>query len=118
MAIDGYQILPPWAVMAVARFLPWFELLLGVLLMTGLWQRISTASASAILLGFFVLLVRSYLQGLQIDCGCFGFGEAISSRTLVRDGSLLACSVVLTIAAFRTPCPALSGFPSRFRFTK
>ena len=31
LSIDSYQMLPEWAVLAVARTLPWFELALGVL---------------------------------------------------------------------------------------
>src|ERR1035438_8850015 len=41
MAIDSYQVLPVWAVEVVARALPWFELLLGVLLIAGLWRHVS-----------------------------------------------------------------------------
>ena len=39
MTVDAYGILPQWAVMAVARTLPWAELVLGVLLISGKWIR-------------------------------------------------------------------------------
>ncbi len=100
MTIDAYGILPQWAVMAVARTLPWAELALGVLLISGKWIRLSASAASAILLCFFVILLRAYLKGMQIDCGCFGAGDVISPRTLLRDGGLLAASLTLAALAF------------------
>jgi putative oxidoreductase len=100
MSIDSYQLLPEWAVLMVARTLPWFELLVGVLLLTGYKLRYVAAAASGLLVFFFALMLRSYLQGQGIDCGCFGIGEAISPKTLLRDGSMLAAALLLTVAAF------------------
>ena len=101
MAIDAYGVLPERAVMVVARTLPWAELAIGLLLIAGLWRRVATPAASLVLLLFFGLMVRAYAQGKQIDCGCFGLGEAISWRTLLRDGSLLAVSLLLTLVSLR-----------------
>jgi putative oxidoreductase len=100
MSIDAYQLLPEWAVLTVARALPWFELLVGILLLAGYKVRYVAAAASALLVFFFALMLRSYIQGQGIDCGCFGVGEAISPKTLLRDGSMLAAAVLLTVAAF------------------
>jgi uncharacterized membrane protein YphA (DoxX/SURF4 family) len=102
ISVDAYHILPHWAVIAVARTLPWLELLLALLLVTGLIRRIVTPAASLLLAVFFGLMVRAYLRGEAIDCGCFGPGEAISPLTLLRDGALLAASLLLAISAFRT----------------
>jgi hypothetical protein len=40
-------------------------------------------------------------MGMKIDCACFGLGDVIGPRTLVRDGVLLVLSVGLTILAMR-----------------
>jgi uncharacterized membrane protein YphA (DoxX/SURF4 family) len=101
MSIDAYQVLPYWAVVAVARTLPWAEMLIGLALMAGRWLRISAGAASLLLMVFFVLMVRSYVKGMQIDCGCFGLGDPISARTLARDGALLAGCLLLTWTSFR-----------------
>ena len=103
IAIDSYRLLPEWAVLVVARALPWFELVLGMLLIVGYWLRYIAAAATALLLAFFALMVRSYLAGMQIDCGCFGAGDALGPRTLLRDGSLLAASLTLCVCAFLRP---------------
>jgi hypothetical protein len=105
MSVDAYHVLPQWGVLAVAHALPWIELLLAVLLLTGFWQRVATPAVSALLAVFFALMVRSYVRGEGIDCGCFGPGEAISPITLLRDGGLLAASLLLTWAAFRRKRP-------------
>jgi hypothetical protein len=101
MSVDAYHVLPQWGVIAAARALPWIELLLAVVLLTGLWQRMAMPAASLLLAVFFSLMVRSYILGEAIDCGCFGPGEAISPLTLLRDGGLLAASLLCTWFAFR-----------------
>ena len=100
MSIDSYQLLPEWAVLALARTLPWFELALGLLLASGLWLPYAALVTSAQLLVFFSVMVRAYAKGLGIDCGCFGVGEALSVKTLARDGLLVACALALTLSAF------------------
>ena len=102
ISIDSYQVLPVWAVEVVARALPWFELLLGMVLIAGIWSRFSTAATSLLLIVFFTLMIRAMVKGMQIDCGCFGAGERLSWVTLLRDGALLASSMLLTVMAFRS----------------
>ncbi len=102
MSIDNYKVLPQWAVLVVARTLPWFELVLGLVLLTGRLPRISSTAASALLSLFFGLMVHAYAKGQTIDCGCFGPGETISPITLLRDGSLLAGALFLLVLSFRS----------------
>jgi len=106
IAIDSYQVLPAWAVEIVARVLPWFELLLGVVLIAGVWRHVSAAAASLLLAVFFVLMVRAMVKGIQIDCGCFGAGDRLSWITLLRDGTLLGSSLFVTARAFLRMTPA------------
>jgi uncharacterized membrane protein YphA (DoxX/SURF4 family) len=103
MSIDAYQLFPQWAVMLLGHWLPWFELLIGVFLVAGILLRYTALIATGLLGVFFALMIRSYLKGMAIDCGCFGLGEVISPTTLVRDGLLLALSIVLTFLALRRP---------------
>jgi len=100
-SIDSWQMLPEPAVLFVARVLPWTELLLGILLLFGIKMRYIGPFATGLLLIFFSLMVKSYVSGLEIDCGCFGPGEALGPKTLARDGALLAISAWVTFEAFR-----------------
>ena len=102
LSIDSYQLLPEWAVYAVARTLPAAELALGILLIAGVWLRYLSIIAAAILGLFFSVMVVSYFRGAGIDCGCFGVGEPLSVRTLLRDGLLLAAALALVVLARQT----------------
>jgi putative oxidoreductase len=101
LAINSYEVLPLWAVEVVARSLPWLELAIGVGLIAGIWLRISATVTSLLLMVFFGLMVRAFAKGMQINCGCFGGTDIISWRTLLRDGSMLAASLLLTAMAFK-----------------
>jgi uncharacterized membrane protein YphA (DoxX/SURF4 family) len=100
-SLNGYGILPDSALEPVAKTLPWCELVLGITLLSGFWLRWSALAASVMLSFFFSMMVRSYAMGLKIDCGCFGPGEALGPKTMVRDGLLVAIAVAVTIGAFR-----------------
>lgn len=97
LSVDSYQLLPEWAVYAVARTLPSLELALGIMLIAGVWLRYLSMVAAAILGLFFAVMVVAYFRGGGIDCGCFGVGEPLSARTLLRDGALLAAALALVV---------------------
>lgn len=111
LSIDSYRLLPEWAVLTLARTLPWFELLLGIALAAGFRLKITATAATLLLGGFLAVMARSWTAGMGIDCGCFGFGEAISGKTLARDSALFAASALLTLAAVRRPRSTASAVP-------
>ena len=103
MSIDSYQLLPEWAVLAVARTLPPLELAIGLGLLAGWRLRIFAFAAAGLLAIFFAILVFSYGKGMTIDCGCFGVGEALTWKTLIRDGALVSASILLLKMCRKTP---------------
>ena len=113
MSIDAYQILPPDAVIAVARTLPWVELAIGVWLIAG-WRITPAALVATTILGlFFGVMLFTYGKGIAIDCGCFGLGEAMSWKTLLRDGGLVAASATLAYLSHREASFGLISEASR-----
>jgi uncharacterized membrane protein YphA (DoxX/SURF4 family) len=100
LSISSYQILPDPVVLFMARTLPWFELALGLLLLVGVGLRYVSVAATGLLGLFFTIMIVMYAKGRGIDCGCFGLGEALGVKTLIRDGLLLGASAVLSVAAF------------------
>jgi uncharacterized membrane protein YphA (DoxX/SURF4 family) len=103
MAIDSYHLVPLRFIEPLARTVPWFEVVVGLLLIFGCFLRISAPAVSLTLLIFFCAMLHAFVNHQQIDCGCFGPGDPISKLTLLRDGSLLAGSLWLTWTAFRKP---------------
>jgi uncharacterized membrane protein YphA (DoxX/SURF4 family) len=100
MAIDSYKMLPLSIVEWMARILPWFELLLGVLLIIGAGLRWAGSITTALLLVFIGAMTRAKILGLEINCGCFGNNEKLGTATLIRDSSLLVLALAVTIGAF------------------
>jgi len=100
MQVDSYQLLPPQLVSPAAHFLPPFELFLGLWLLSGVLFRYSALMTTLLLGAFFAMMVRTYKMGLEINCGCFGPGERLGVGTLLRDGSLLALAIAVTVGAF------------------
>jgi putative oxidoreductase len=100
-SISSYRLLPDWAVLVLARTLPWVELITGVLLAGGLLLKLAAPGASLLLILFYAAMLRAYAAGAGIDCACFGPGDTIGPLTLARDGGLLCCSLALTFLVLR-----------------
>jgi uncharacterized membrane protein YphA (DoxX/SURF4 family) len=95
-SIASYELVPMWMAEIVAKVLPWFEVAAGAGLLIG-WRLLPAASIATalLLLVFNALIWKAFLQGKEIDCGCFGPGEALTWKTLVRDGSMLAGALLV-----------------------
>lgn len=94
-AITGYKLVPDALVLPLAEYLPWLELALGVLLLSGWKVRYTALGASTLLVCFIAILTLTYFRGIDADCGCFGFGDKISPRTIARDGLILLPALYL-----------------------
>jgi uncharacterized membrane protein YphA (DoxX/SURF4 family) len=119
MGVDSYQMLPLWAVSPFAHFLPIFELVLGLWLLSGIGLRAGSIVSTLAVLVFIAAMWSAYLRGLTISCGCFGPGEQVGPLTLIRDGlTFLPLSLAVMIGAFLlhrgpkpTSAPEASGAP-------
>ncbi|PYV07217.1 MAG: DoxX family protein, partial [Acidobacteria bacterium] len=101
--LSSHRLLPTPVILPVATYLPWVEIALGALLLTG-WQIRWVARAAAGLLALFLaILVVTHLRGIEADCGCFGVGDRISRWTLARDALFLAGAIFLSVPGRKTP---------------
>ncbi|HUU81106.1 MAG TPA: MauE/DoxX family redox-associated membrane protein [Acidobacteriota bacterium] len=103
--IYNYQIVPDEAVNLTAIMLPWIELLLGLLLMLGLWIPGAVVLSNLLLLTFFGAILFNVARGLDINCGCFSTtGEVASGAPmgwyLLRDGIFLLLALYLFFYVF------------------
>lgn len=100
--IDSYQMLPLWAVLWLARILPWTELALGLLLIAGVGLRWVGSITTALLVVFMFALSRAVILGLEIKCGCTGEDSANPATELIVDSALLLVCLAVTAGAFRS----------------
>jgi putative oxidoreductase len=119
VAITGYHLpIPSQFTLYIATYFPWVEIALGVLLLVGWKIRYVSMATAALLLFFITLITVTYARGIDADCGCFGFGEPISWRTIARDSSFLLPALFLVFenrfrkkSAGSVPVPAASENP-------
>jgi len=102
-AVRAFQILPYDFAAYVGYALPVVEILVGLLLVAGLFTRVSALVGGLLMLAFIVGISSAWIRGLSIDCGCFGGGGTIAARQtqyladLLRDGGLVACAAWLVV---------------------
>jgi uncharacterized membrane protein YphA (DoxX/SURF4 family) len=101
-AVHAYDLLPYGASQVVGAVLPFVEITVGLLLLTGFATRIAALVSSTLLVVFIGGIASAWARGLRIDCGCFGGGgELAAGRSptyfgeIARDVALLAVSVYL-----------------------
>ena len=113
MDLSTYQLLPLWAITLIAWALPPFEILLGLLLLSGWKLRYSSAASALLLLGFMGVMLFTYLRGVEANCGCFGDGEPISPWTLTRDSLILVPALFLILYSWKwRPQPHSQATPA------
>ncbi|NTW40833.1 MAG: DoxX family membrane protein [Cellulomonadaceae bacterium] len=100
-AVRAYELLPELLVRPVAIGLPVIEILVGVLLLTGLLTRYAAVVFGLLMLVFIAGIASVWARGLSIDCGCFGGGGATDASLtaypleIARDTLFLAGAAVL-----------------------
>lgn len=76
-AVQAYQIFPFDVAAYIGYALPVIEIVLGLLLIVGLFTRFAAALGTLLMLAFVVGIASAWARGLNIDCGCFGGGGQI-----------------------------------------
>jgi len=101
MAVRAYELLPVSLANFLGYALPWVEIGVGLLLLTGTAVRISGLIGAFTMLAFIIAISQAWARGLSIDCGCFGGGGAIDPEDtkylteIIRDLGLLILGIYL-----------------------
>jgi uncharacterized membrane protein YphA (DoxX/SURF4 family) len=106
--VQAFKLLPPWAVQFVAHTLPFTEIILGFLVLIGWRLKIWASLLTAIMIGFFFVVLRAYLLHMNINCGCFATPEPIGLKKVLEDAAMSALAILMTWFAFveaRQPHP-------------
>lgn len=103
IAVQAYELLPQGMVGFAATAMPLAEIVLGVLLLAGLWTRVVAVLSILLLLVLIGVVAQSWARGLTIDCGCFGGGGEVAEgetqypQEIARDVGFLVLAVWLTV---------------------
>jgi len=95
--------LPFWPANTLAVTLPWVEVVLGLLLVAGVWRREAALTTAGLLVMFLVAVGYALSQGIDIEnCGCFsvaGGGRRAGAALIAGDLAMLATALSLAFAA-------------------
>ncbi len=95
-SIASYRLLPSLIINLLALGLPPFELICGLLLLTGYFCRTGLLSIISMLVIFLAAMVSVIARGLPINCGCFGMHSWLDTNPWIsvsRDALLLLFAV-------------------------
>lgn len=104
-AVQGYDVMPFEVAEYIGYALPWVEVVIGVLLVLGLFTRTSALLGALLMAAFVIGITQAWVRGLTIDCGCFGGGGQVDSgeteygQEIARDLGLALCGVWLLVRA-------------------
>ncbi len=70
--IHNYDMLPGFIERIAALWLPWIELLAGIMLLVGYRLKANAALIGIMLTIFTIGVAMAWGRGLDINCGCFG----------------------------------------------
>lgn len=104
-SVQNYQLpLSDGFVQLVGYAQPMVEILVGVLLVVGLFTRSMGALGALAMLLFIGGISWAWARGLRIDCGCFSEGGLLAAdeepkylQDILRDVGLMACGAWVTI---------------------
>ena len=102
--IYGYEIVSPSQGLLFAYTLPWFELTLGMFLLSQSFLRTAWLLATVVLAIFVVARVMVINAGLSIPCGCYGINEDIVNW---KNTSVTITLLIVSIISFclsKNPC--------------
>lgn len=103
LAVRAYQLLPYDVAGYVGYALPVLEIVVGVLLLAGLFTRTAAVVGALLMVAFEIGIIAAWARGLSIDCGCFGGGGTIANaqthyvQEVLRDAGLFACGAFLAV---------------------
>jgi uncharacterized membrane protein YphA (DoxX/SURF4 family) len=100
-AIAGFRLLPAAVIPLLALVLPFFEVLLGLYLLAGLFTRIAAWVAAAQFALYAAAIASAVLRGIPANCGCFGPSDAAVADWphVVVDAALALLCIAMAMRA-------------------
>ncbi|MFC1994329.1 MauE/DoxX family redox-associated membrane protein, partial [Chloroflexota bacterium] len=88
--VASYNILPESLAQPFGICLPWVELIVGAMLILGVFPRLASGISIMLIASFMIASSSSLLSGAGASCGCFGEVMPLShTQSLLVDGAML-----------------------------
>ena len=87
--VQRYNLLPWIGCVLLALYLPWLEILAGLVLVLKIFEKGALLVITLLLVIFTLALASAMVRGLNIDCGCFGKALESTGTTLPLVRNLL-----------------------------
>jgi len=81
-SVRAYQMLPIDLANFLGFVLPFIEVGIGLLLIVGIWVRLSAIAGGALMVMFIIAIGQAWARGISLDCGCFGKGGLLETDEL------------------------------------
>jgi uncharacterized membrane protein YphA (DoxX/SURF4 family) len=100
-AVQAYRVMPYDLATYVGYALPYVEIIVGALLVVGLFTRTAAAIGGILMVAFIIGISQAWARGFTIDCGCFGGGGQVAAnqtkypQEIARDVGLALCGAWL-----------------------
>ena len=105
--IGRFRLVPFGLENLAAITLPWIELVAALAIFTRVQPRAGAVVAAGLMGLFWIAVAVAMARGLDIECGCFGTGDAtrVGLVKLIENTGLLALAVIATLnpTAFDRP---------------
>ena len=100
--VYNFHVVPPSLVNVIAISNPWLELVCGLFLVLGLFERGSALLLAILLVAFSAGIGYNIALGRSIECGCFGASGAAPNlgvmwRDLARDIGMFALAIPVIV---------------------
>jgi uncharacterized membrane protein YphA (DoxX/SURF4 family) len=98
--IREYQMIGEQLGRWMAVVLPWLELVVGALLIAGVWVNAASLISGGMMVMFILAVGSAMARGLDIDCGCFGpeHADPVGWGLILRDCAMLfMCGAVFAL---------------------
>lgn len=94
--ISHYDIAPLWSINLIAIFIPWIEILAGLMFLLGVLPKTNSIIIGGLLVFFIIMVASAWARGLNINCGCSQVNPTpVGLKKIIENSiSLIMCIIV------------------------
>jgi len=95
-SLKTYKLFPEFLIIPIVFFVPWYELIVSVLLFISDFRKEASLMLSGLIACYLIITVITIIRGVDINCGCFGkYSIKDTSKLLLMNFILLIFSLYI-----------------------